>query len=202
MKHKEYLDSESDYMHVVFPDVPTIPKRYIEIPEGAEVLTKYNDEIIFWKENKYSFHTANSARWDDADDGLCTLSEYKQRYNSTILWQRHPENQEPLGDVKWFEGDLKEAELDKQLSNVDLTLLERQSQYGCFEDVAFVTQGIIALLRKCNYDNMPQPHQMALYMIASKMARLVNGDHNHIDGWHDIGGYSKLIENLIGGENE
>lgn len=107
MKHKEYLDSESDYMHVVFPDVPTIPKRYIEIPEGAEVLTKYNDEIIFWKENKYSFHTTNSARWDDADDGLCTLSEYKQRYNSTILWQRHPENQEPLDNVKWFEGDLK-----------------------------------------------------------------------------------------------
>lgn len=114
MKHKEYLDSESDYMHVVFPDFPTIPKRYIEIPEGAEVLTKYNDEIIFWKENKYSFHTTNSARWDDADDGLCTLSEYKQRYNSTILWQRHPENQEPLDGVKWLEGDLKEADAVNQ----------------------------------------------------------------------------------------
>ena len=48
------------------------------------------------------------------------------------------------------------------------------------------------------YDRSSQnPHRMALYMIASKMARIVNGDFNSIDGWHDIGGYSKLIEDLL-----
>lgn len=86
--------------------------------------------------------------------------------------------------------------------SVESTLAERQKSYGCFEDVATVTEEIIKALKIGNYDNMPKPHKMAMYMIASKMARLVNGDFNSIDGWHDIGGYSKLIENLIGGENE
>uniref|UniRef100_A0AB39C8U9 DUF6378 domain-containing protein n=1 Tax=Acinetobacter phage vB_AbaM-SPB TaxID=3236747 RepID=A0AB39C8U9_9CAUD len=86
--------------------------------------------------------------------------------------------------------------------SVEGTLAERQKTYGCFEDVATVTEEIIKALKIGNYDNMPNPHKMAMYMIASKMARLANGDHNHLDSWHDIGGYSKLIEKLIGGENE
>lgn len=86
---------------------------------------------------------------------------------------------------------------------VDATLAERQSTYGNFEDVAFVTENIMAVLSEVRPDglkDLPNAHRMALYMIASKMARIVNGDFNHLDSWHDIGGYSKLIEKLIKGE--
>lgn len=103
--------------------------------------------------------------------------------------------------LKPIQADKVEVKVDnvsEKLSKVDETLKERQSQYGCFEDVAFVTQGFIEIMNKCRYKEIPQPHQMALYMIASKMARLVNGDCNHKDSWHDIGGYAKLIEDLIG----
>lgn len=84
-------------------------------------------------------------------------------------------------------------------NNVDSILSERQSQYGCYEDVAKTTQDILKALRIGNYENMPAPHQEALHMIASKIARLVHGNANHLDSWVDIGGYSKLIVNLIEG---
>jgi hypothetical protein len=36
-------------------------------------------------------------------------------------------------------------------------------------------------------------------MIQHKIARILNGDPNYHDSWHDIGGYSKLVaDRLIG----
>lgn len=84
--------------------------------------------------------------------------------------------------------------------SIDATLAERQSTYGNFEDVAFVTENIMSVLghvRVNGLSELPATHRMALYMIASKMARIVNGDFNHFDSWHDIGGYAKLVEDLI-----
>ena len=93
------------------------------------------------------------------------------------------------------------AEIEQvRKQTIEATLAERQAQYGCFEDVAFVTENIMATLSKVRSNgstDLPHPHRMALYMIASKIARIVNGDHNHKDSWHDIGGYSKLIEDLL-----
>lgn len=102
-----------------------------------------------------------------------------------LLWQRNKETENNCGEVGSVE------------KTVDSTLSERQASYGCFEDVAFVTENIINVLKKCNYDGMPHTHKMAMYMIASKMARLVNGDCNHLDSWHDIQGYAKLVEKII-----
>lgn len=31
-------------------------------------------------------------------------------------------------------------------------------------------------------------------MIATKMARIVNGDPDYLDNWHDIQGYAKLVQ--------
>ena len=31
-------------------------------------------------------------------------------------------------------------------------------------------------------------------MIASKIARIVNGDPDYADNWHDIAGYARLVE--------
>ena len=93
------------------------------------------------------------------------------------------------------------AEIEQvRQQTIEQTLAERQAQYGNFEDVAFVTENIMAVLSKVRtngLNDLPHTHRMALYMIASKMARIVNGDYNHKDGWHDIGGYSKLIEDLL-----
>lgn len=81
---------------------------------------------------------------------------------------------------------------------IQKTLNERQSSYGCFEDVAFLTQTMIDLLNThTKFKDMPKPHKESLHMIFSKISRLTLGDHNHKDSWHDIQGYAKLVEDLI-----
>ena len=93
------------------------------------------------------------------------------------------------------------AEIEQvRQQSIEATLAERQAQYGCFEGVARTTGKIMEALsevRVNGLNDLPYPHRMALYMIASKMARIVNGDFNYRDNWHDIGGYSKLIEDLL-----
>jgi hypothetical protein len=37
----------------------------------------------------------------------------------------------------------------------------------------------------------------ALEMICHKMARILNGNPNEHDHWHDISGYSTLVANLL-----
>lgn len=127
--------------------------------------------------------------WRDSDSIWFTALVMGYRDAETI-WQR-----ESLNDK------IASAEIARQQSKtIDATLAERQSQYGNFEDVAFVTENIMTTLAKARSNglqDLPHTHRMALYMIASKMARIVNGDFNHLDSWHDIGGYSKLIEDLI-----
>jgi hypothetical protein len=44
---------------------------------------------------------------------------------------------------------------------------------------------------------MPAHQKESLEMIASKIARIVCGDSNHHDSWHDIGGYAKLVADRL-----
>lgn len=96
------------------------------------------------------------------------------------------------------------AEVARQESkSIDATLAERQSKYGSFTGVANTTGQLMAIIKNSpNGHTMPYAHEEALHMICSKIARIVNGDINHLDSWHDIGGYSKLIEDLIGDNSE
>ena len=48
-------------------------------------------------------------------------------------------------------------------------------------------------------DSMSAVQQEALHMICSKLARIANGDPNHVDSWHDIAGYASLVVKDING---
>lgn len=87
--------------------------------------------------------------------------------------------------------------VDGAIDKTQETLNERKSTYGDFKDVSGMTQELLAVMEQYGYSDMPDMHKEALHMICSKMARIVNGDHNHLDSWHDIAGYAKLIENNI-----
>ena len=82
------------------------------------------------------------------------------------------------------------------------TLNQRQSQYGSFEDVAMITEQMVDVMRKGYYENLAYNQKMALYMICSKMARIVSGNPNHKDSWHDIAGYATLIDNELESEKD
>lgn len=185
---KEFLDPNDNYkFHKI--SIGDAPHWMIEIPDGADVLIRLNSGLsAFYKDNFKKV-------WDL---GIwCSTSNAENFKDKCRLWERKS-MKEYIDESEIIKG---ECSIKGNLS-VEGTLAERQKSYGCFEDVATVTEEVIKALRIANYDNMPKPHKMAMYMIASKMARLVNGDFNHLDSWHDIGGYSKLIEKLIGGENE
>ena len=82
--------------------------------------------------------------------------------------------------------------------DVQATLAERGKRYGEFRDHAQITQGIkFAMQRVGNWDHLSDMHREALEMIAHKIGRILNGDPDYADSWHDIAGYAQLVENEI-----
>jgi len=77
------------------------------------------------------------------------------------------------------------------------TLKARGKSYGNFSSVADVAQKLKRVigeeLHTRDKQLAPDQHE-ALSMICSKIARIINGDPDLIDNWHDIAGYSSLVE--------
>jgi hypothetical protein len=96
------------------------------------------------------------------------------------------------------------------VNNLEQTLTERGARYGNFTSHARVTQD----LKRVIDDHMPigrsvngewirflQPDQAeALDMIAHKIGRILAGDPNYADAWHDIAGYAQLVANRLNDE--
>jgi hypothetical protein len=48
-----------------------------------------------------------------------------------------------------------------------------------------------------NWSRLQPDQQEALEMIAHKVGRILNGDPNYHDSWHDIVGYTKLVADRL-----
>lgn len=199
---KEYLEKQADGSYKLVMRGVVGKDDDIEVPEGAEKATICGDYLIFWKLGYLSFSIKEDGDWVDAikyPNRYFKFDEYMGGHSEAIIvWQRHTQPEE-LPFVDSINDQYAEIEQVRQ-QTIEATLAERQAQYGCFEDVARTTGKIMEALsevRVNGLNDLPHPHRMALYMIASKMARIVNGDFNYRDNWHDIGGYSKLIEDLL-----
>jgi len=84
------------------------------------------------------------------------------------------------------------------MSDVDNTLNERGERYGNYSNVAGTTQQLMSIVeRGANYGHLNAEQKTSLFMICNKIARAVNGDPNYIENWHDIAGYSTLIEKSL-----
>ncbi len=89
-----------------------------------------------------------------------------------------------------------------EIKNVEETLEERGSTYGHFRTGAHIMQDLKYIARSTQGWNKMEPFQReALDMILHKIGRLLNGDPNHVDSWHDIAGYATLVEKILNGEN-
>jgi hypothetical protein len=86
------------------------------------------------------------------------------------------------------------------MANLEETLEERGKRYGRFTDHAQVTQDLKRVaanhLRSTGL-LLAADQQEALDMIFHKIARIVCGDPNYADSWHDIAGYAKLVEDRL-----
>lgn len=79
---------------------------------------------------------------------------------------------------------------------IDKTLEERESRYGDFKGHADVTQAIKKAMEGGRNWNrgLSSSQREALEMIAHKIGRILNGDPDYLDSWHDIAGYARLVE--------
>lgn len=81
------------------------------------------------------------------------------------------------------------------MSNVQATLAERRARYGDFSDHAVIAQGIQEVMRRtAGWERLTAVQKQALTVIADKQARILSGDPNYRDNWHDIQGYARLAE--------
>jgi hypothetical protein len=95
--------------------------------------------------------------------------------------------------------------------SVESTLKERGARYGDFSDHARLCQALkdvmasfsvvqkmpqgVACVRP--WHSLPDTHKQSLEVIADKIARILSGDPNYADNWHDIQGYAKLVEDRL-----
>ena len=87
-------------------------------------------------------------------------------------------------------------------SSVDTTLDERGTRYGPFTGHAAITQNIKrAMACSPNWGILADDQREALEMVAHKIGRILNGDPDYLDSWHDIIGYVRLDEQRLE-ENE
>lgn len=78
--------------------------------------------------------------------------------------------------------------------NIENTLQERETRYGEYMDVAIIAQSIkYAMQQSKNWSELDPDQMESLDMIANKIGRILNGDPNYDDSWHDIAGYATLI---------
>lgn len=85
-------------------------------------------------------------------------------------------------------------------ATVDATLAERGDRYGPFEGHARITQNIKrAMADLPNWSMLPDDMKECLEMVAHKIGRILNGDPKYADSWHDIAGYSKLVDDALNG---
>ena len=87
------------------------------------------------------------------------------------------------------------------MSDLDKTLAVRGAVYGRFVDQAEISQSLKRVMRAApGWQELPDDMREALEMVAHKVARILNGNPESIDQWHDIAGYSPLVGKRLQGE--
>lgn len=83
-------------------------------------------------------------------------------------------------------------------TSIESTLQERGTRYGEFPEHARITQNIKrAMADSPNWQQLSDDKKECLEMVAHKLGRILNGDPEYKDSWHDIIGYTKLVENTL-----
>lgn len=82
------------------------------------------------------------------------------------------------------------------VANVARTLKKRGMHYGNFVQCAEIAQQL-KNIRQDNDCHLNCVQREALDMIMTKIARIIAGDPNHKDSWHDIAGYAQLVEETL-----
>lgn len=85
------------------------------------------------------------------------------------------------------------------MDNITQTLQERGQRYGVFKRHAEISQQLKEVISGYQTKVLAADQQEALDMICHKIGRIVNGDPDYADSWHDIAGYAQLVADRLNG---
>jgi hypothetical protein len=81
---------------------------------------------------------------------------------------------------------------------IEKTLDERGSNYGEFASHADITQCLKQVMHRTEgWNRLSNDKREALEMIVHKIGRILNGNPEFHDSWHDIVGYAKLAADRV-----
>lgn len=84
------------------------------------------------------------------------------------------------------------------MNKLNNTLIERKSRYGDFTEHSELVVELKEIMRShSGWNNLLAMHKQALDTIMDKIGRIINGDPDYADNWHDIQGYAKLVEDRL-----
>lgn len=96
------------------------------------------------------------------------------------------------------------SKMKQGATGVAATLAGRGKNYGKFSGQSQVAQDLKNCMRShlaARDKELVASQQEALEMIFHKIARIVNGNENFADSWHDIAGYASLIDEQLQGND-
>jgi len=114
-------------------------------------------------------------------------SETRQQTTGTLTFKKTIpiDNKDPLATIDTPEG-------------IEATLKQRGNRYGSFDEHARITQNIKqAMYDSPNWGKLSADKKESLEMTAHKIGRILNGDPEYHDSWHDIVGYTKLVADTL-----
>ncbi|MGL4297379.1 MAG: DUF6378 domain-containing protein [Aestuariivirga sp.] len=88
------------------------------------------------------------------------------------------------------------------MTDINTTLEERGARYGKFTGHAAIAQHLKAVIRgflTSRNTKLDADQAESLDMICHKIARIINGDPDYADSWHDIAGYAQLVADRLNG---
>jgi hypothetical protein len=84
------------------------------------------------------------------------------------------------------------------MNHVDKILHERQPIHGEYGENARGTWELLRVLqRERNWPILTDQQKHAMYMISTKMARILSGDADALDHWDDIAGYARCVADRL-----
>lgn len=114
------------------------------------------------------------------------------RYN-----EDHPNAATHL-EVQVFASDAVVNDEEPIPETIEKTLEVRDNRYGEFRSHAAITQELKNTMHFTDgWKKLSDDKKEALEMIQHKVGRILNGDPEYHDSWHDIVGYAKLVADKI-----
>lgn len=144
---------------------------------------------------------------DGSHDFEFTPPDYRGQRRELIKINKHIPNYSQLVADEILQDAQAEAqgiydtwmqEVDKQLgvpATVEQTLKQRGNVHGDYNVQSTTHDQLLhVMMKQPSFLNLKPQHRQALNIIAMKMSRILSGDAEHTDHWHDIAGYATLAE--------